>query len=352
MFLIRQATIDDGPALLKLAKLVHFINLPADRDIINKRIVDSRRSFDDAVEYDHDRVFMFVLEDIATKNVIGTSSIVTHISWPGHPHVYLKVRRREHFSKDLQTGQVHLTLQLMADEDGPSEIGGLILAPSYRGHAERLGGQLSLMRFHFIGLHPDWFSDRILAEMMGALTPESRNLLWTYLGRRFINLDYAEADRFSQVSKEFMTSLFPPGEIYASLLPAVARRLIGTVGPETEPAKAMLERLGFKYVGNVDPFDGGPYLEAKKSDIPIVATTRRAQLKLLESEPETHAFVSFHGERFRAVRTGVVDSGDTVAIPREAMEAIGAEPGATVGVTPMMPPPSRDASAAAERAAT
>ena len=30
MFLIRQATIDDGPALLKLAKLVHFINLPAD----------------------------------------------------------------------------------------------------------------------------------------------------------------------------------------------------------------------------------------------------------------------------------------------------------------------------------
>ena len=77
MYVIRQAKIDDGPALLKLAKLVHFINLPADRDIINMRIVASRRSFDDKVESDRDRVFMFVLEDAASGNVIGTSSIVT-----------------------------------------------------------------------------------------------------------------------------------------------------------------------------------------------------------------------------------------------------------------------------------
>ncbi len=37
----------------------------------------------------------------------------------------------------------------------------------------------------------------------------------------------------------------------STLLPAVARRLIGRVGPETEPARAMLERLGFQYKGHV-----------------------------------------------------------------------------------------------------
>jgi arginine N-succinyltransferase len=126
-----------------------------------------------------------------------------------------------------------------------------------------------------MGLYRELFADRVIAEMMGALTPDSRNLLWEYLGRRFINLDYAEADRFSQQSKEFITSLFPKEEIYVSLLPAVARSLIGRVGPETEPALRMLTRLGFEDHGHIDPFDGGPYLEAQTSKIPLIAATRR-----------------------------------------------------------------------------
>jgi arginine/ornithine N-succinyltransferase beta subunit len=34
MFLMRRATTEDVSTLLKLAKMVHFINLPADKDII------------------------------------------------------------------------------------------------------------------------------------------------------------------------------------------------------------------------------------------------------------------------------------------------------------------------------
>ena len=86
-----------------------------------------------------------------------------------------------------------------------------------------------MIRFHFMGLRPHRFSERVIAEMMGRISPDNRNLLWDYLGRRFINLSYKEADLFCQHSKEFMTSLFPPGEIYASLLPAEARNLIAKV---------------------------------------------------------------------------------------------------------------------------
>jgi arginine N-succinyltransferase len=178
--------------------------------------------------------------------------------------------------------------------------------------------------------------------MMAPLTPDSRNTLWEYLGRRFINLEYAEADRFCRQSKEFITALFPKGEIYASLLPPEARNLIGKVSPEAQPARAMLESLGFKYLGHCDPFDGGPYLEAKADDIALITQTRSAKLgeaRGAEGSKEyaIEGFVSFTGPSgFRAVRTNYAESdgGKTLHIPPEKMSLIGAQPGDSVAVTP------------------
>jgi len=351
MFFIRQATIEDAPTLLKLARMVHFINLPADPDIINGKIMRSIRSFAGEAMEARDRVFVFVMEDSDTGNVVGTSSIIPCNSWPGHPFTYLKVRKRQHYSEDLQTGQVHTTLKLGTDVTGPSEIGGLILSPAYRGHKERLGGTLSLIRFHYIGLNREWFSHRIIAEMMGPLTPDSQNLLWEYLGRRFINLSYAEADRFCQHSKEFMTSLFPRGEMYASLLPAEARNLIGKVGKDTEPAKRMLEDLGFKYLDQVDPFDGGPYLEAAVDEIPLVATSRRARVGGLALDLPMQGFVSVMGdEGFRALRTAYVEADGVVSMPPESAETLGVRTGDAIGLTPLPARVQRDERADSSRA--
>jgi arginine N-succinyltransferase len=172
--------------------------------------------------------------------------------------------------------------------------------------------------------------------MMGPITPDSRNVLWEYLGRRFINLDYTEADKFCQTSKEFMSSLLPKGEIYVSLLPPEARTLIGRVGSETEPAKNMLERLGFEYKNQCDPFDGGPYLEAQTSRIPLVASTRQSTLGQPAREHSQFGIVSVESDTgFRAVRCHYADEGATISIPAEAAAAIGAHVGDTVGVTPL-----------------
>lgn len=334
MFYIRQATLDDASTLLKLAKMVHFINLPADPDIIAAKIQRSRRSFLGEAPSPREREFMFVLVDSETGNVIGTSSVISCISWPGKPSVFFQVRKREHYSEDLQTGAVHVTLQIGTDESGASEIGGLILGPSYRGHKDKLGALLSLIRFHYIGLHREWFSDRITAEMMAPLTPDSRNTLWEYLGRRFINLSYAEADRFCQYSKEFMTSLLPKSEIYVSLLPPEARNLIGKVGRETVPARRMLESLGFEHKGQVDPFDGGPYLEASRDDILLVKQTRRLRLGSFEGEFTSTAFVSYEGESgFRAVRASCSIQGEEIAMAAADAAALEAEVGVSLGVT-------------------
>jgi len=335
--------------------MVHFINLPADKDIIGAKIGRSRKSFAGQAKDPHERQFLFVLEDTESGAVIGTSAVLSCISWPGWPHVFLKVRRRSYFSEDLQQGSVHTTVQFDSDESGPSEVGGLILAPGYRGHRDRLGSLLSLIRLHYVGLHRDQFADRMLAELMGPLSPDSRTLLWEYLGRRFINLSYHEADLFCQHSKEFMTALWPRDEMHVSILPAEARALIGKVGEETVAAKAMLERQGFTFNGCVDPFDGGPYLEAKTDEIPLVKATRSATFggtteSLDGSGAGTGArsigagagpgaaregFVSFRSKEhgYRALRSPLWVDGDTILLPAPVAETLGVRKGNEIGVT-------------------
>jgi arginine N-succinyltransferase len=337
MFIIRAAIVEDTPTLLKLAKMVHFINLPADPDIIRAKIDRAQKSFKGEEGSEREREFMFVLEDVETGNVVGTSTVIPCLSWPGRPHTFLAVRRREHYSTDLMTGVVHVTLQLGTDETGPSEVGGLVLSPAYRGHEQKLGLLLSFVRFHFIGAHRRLFSERIIAEMMGPLTQDSRSLFWEAFGRRFINLSFAEADLFCQRSKEFITSLLPHEEIYVSLMPPEARNTIGKVGTDTEPAKKLLESIGFRDSGHVDPFDGGPYLEAKVDDIELVKKTSVGKLAPTGRDFPNTGLVSVHrGADFRAIRTIYADAPGGVAIPDTVADVLDVNTGDEIAWTPLM----------------
>ena len=350
MFLIRQARPEDQDTLLKLAKTVHFINLPPDKELIGERIRRSRSSFRSAVtgeppDFDttvkgvhrESPIFMFVLIDTSAGSTLGTSSIIAHMGGPGNPNIALELRKREFFSQDLQSGTTHITAKLVLDESGPTEIGGLILGPSFRNHPEKLGKQLSLVRFHYMGLHRDQFADKVIAEMMAPITPDGGNTFWEYFGRRFINLTYSEADKFCAHSREFMTSLLPREEIYLSLLPAEARALVGKVGPETVPARKMLEALGFKYTNRVDPFDAGPNLECPIEDISLVRHTRRASFAGYAASAQGRAFVSVEDDQgaFRAVWSPYVADGDRVSIPREYAELLDVQRGQPVGLTPV-----------------
>lgn len=393
MFLMRRAKIEDVPTLVKLAKMVHFINLPADRDIIADKALWSRQCFLKAAQrsglkpkgkakadiregypaadrgagpvhlgeesglaaaVSRSDLFMFVLEDVESKGVLGTSQIIAQMGGVGRPNVSLRLSKKEMFSRSLQIGATHMVAKLHLDESGPTEIGGLILQPSYRGHKGKLGRFLSLVRFHFMGLHPKFFSPRVIAELMAPVTPDGRSTLWEYLGRRFINLSYTEADGFCQYSKEFITALFPREEMYLSLLPPEARAVVAQVGPETVPARRMLEKLGFAYKDLIDPFDGGPTLEAKTSDISIVRETKRLTLGEASTESDAGgiAIVSTldaDGE-FAAVQTAfAMDGKGRVRVPREAMAALQVEAGANVGFTALDKAGSTDAQAPASQ---
>ena len=371
MYLIRRAKLSDTSTLHKLAKMVHFINLPPDKDIIQAKIVHSRNTFMkigggdykpepevvpvpvlDKVKSDASLsglgattneadLFMFVLEDTEDEKPLGSSQVLAKMGGPENPNVSLKLSQRSFFSKSLQTGTSHTVAELYLDYSEPTEIGGLILQPSYRGHKRRLGWFLSMVRFHMMGLHRGLFSDSVLAEMMAPITADGDNLLWDYLGRRFVPLSYDEADRFCQYSREFITSLLPKEPIYLSLLPPAARAVVGEVNGETRSARRMLERLGFEYEGFVDPFDGGPHLRAKTDAIPPVAMTQRLRVAepVAMSKCKDNCIISMldpDGE-FRAINEYVKLVGeDKVAMSRECLRVLQVEPGEMVGVTPFV----------------
>lgn len=364
MFLIRQSKPEDTPTILELARMVFFINLPPDEKIIGAKIEHSRdcmrkamglpaRDEDSkapkpsdgapagyAATQEASDFFMFTMEDVESGGVIGTSQIRSHMGGPGNPNYSFKVLQREFKSESLGFGTTHLVARLHRDESGPTEVGGLILQPSFRGHPLKPGKFLSFVRFHFIALHRELFADRVIAEMMGPTSSDGDNLFWDHIGRKFIPVKYGEADRFCQHNRRFIDELLHKEDLYLTLLPLEVLNSVAQVGKETVPARRLLEKLGFKYKNFIDPFDGGPHLEARTDDVALIRGTKSGSVgeALTEGKATHRGIVSvLQGDgQFRAVDTEfALDARGNVRLPAKALELLHAKSGGKVGYTPI-----------------
>jgi arginine N-succinyltransferase len=237
--------------------------------------------------------------------------------------------KRERFSDDLGIGFIHQVLKLKEDTDGPTEIGGLLINRSYRGRPEKLGKQISLVRFLYMGMAPNEFEKRVLCELTPPLTEGGRSEFWEALGRRFTGLPYQEADLISQRNKEFISSLFPEEDIYLALLDSRARLVMGRVGDETRPAQHLLESIGFTYLHEVDPFDGGPHYGANLVDITIVKNGHWSELgKTDRAQFSERALVGIKRDgEFRAVFTAYDNQEGKIVLPALAIKTLDVEPG-------------------------
>lgn len=278
MFLVREAESRDLEDLYRLAGMANFINLPRDQAILTKQITKSTNSFRGKISDPRNAEYLFVIEDREEGRVIGSSMMIAQHGTPDEPHTYFQVLTKKKVSKSLHIGFLHQVLRLGFNFDGPTEIGGLVISPDYRGHPEKLGRFLSFSRFMYIAARRPFFRDEVLSELMPPFNDRGESPIWEEIGRKFANLSYAEADRLSRRSKEFITSLFPEGDIYTCMLSSEARQAIGEVHPDTVPVKRMLESIGFRYRNMIDPFDGGPHYWAKTSTIDPVKRTRHVKL--------------------------------------------------------------------------
>ena len=263
MLYLRSIQSSDLSAIYALSKMVYFINLPREERLINDKIKRSEQAFKNPFKELFKNYYMFVLEDTEARKIIGVSMIHAQHGTKEEPHFYLQVDHEKKYSQTINTGFIHGTLKLGHETDGPTEIGALVIHPAFRGHPEKLGKQLSFARFLYMSSNPERFKDLIHAELMPPLDEKGNSPLWEAVGRQFINMDYQDADRLSLTNKEFILNLFPGEIIYVPLLPIEARNAIGKVGPDTLPVKNMLEKIGFTYTNQVDPFDGGPHFQCK-----------------------------------------------------------------------------------------
>ena len=336
MFRIRQPRPDVAAQVLAVAEHLDTVNLPAERGHIEKILALSERSFAAEVPV-IEREFLFVLEDLAKKRIIGTSMIYAQHGTKRAPHIFFRVENDERYSVTLDKHMVHQTLRIGYNYNGPTEIGGLILLPEYRRNTDGLGKALSYVRFLFMRMHRPLFRSEVLSELLPPLETDGTSKLWEALGRKFTGLSYQEADLISKDNKEFIHALFPDDPIHTELLPEDVQKIIGQVGPETRAVEAMLRRIGFDYAGQIDPFDGGPHFMARTDSISLVRDAAEVEVKTVEGvDPERPwAVLAVHGgatrPQFRAISTRVIPmEGGTVGIVADARQRLAVEDGQKV----------------------
>jgi arginine N-succinyltransferase len=340
VLILRPIADGDLEALVDLARQLDSMNLPSDRHFLAERIALSQRSFARELADGREAVFVFALEDTEQRRCVGTSSILAKHGRPGMPYFWLAVTSEERRSAELSRRFVHKKLQLHSTEDGPTEIGGIILDPAYRRHPEKCGKALSIVRFAYISRYPQHFEREVIAEMLSPFEEPGRNLLWDAFGAKFTGLSYREADHLSARSKQFIADLFPRDPVYATLFPPAVQAVIGQPNDSARAALRILEKIGFHPLDQVDPFDGGPYVGAARDAITSVRERRRLVLPGLPYEAispgdGTLALLSAEGQfGFRAMVVPL-DEQSSPLVSKECREALGVTAGDEVLVTPL-----------------
>ena len=341
MLILRPIAEGDLEALVDLAHELDSINLPSEPALLSARIEQSLRSFAGDLPDWRQGVYVFVLEDLDAARCVGTSTIFAKHGTKEAPHYWLEVSTEERRSSELGRRFVHTKLRLRSSKDGPTEIGALILDPRYRRHPEKCGKALSIVRFAWISAHPDRFEREVIAEMLSPFDAPGKNRLWDAFGAHFTGLPFREADRLSMRTKQFIADLFPQDPVYATLFPAEVQAVIGRTGEATRAAVRILERVGFQYLNQVDPFDGGPYYGAARDAITSVAERRELVLPglpFVEGTPPGRgplALLSTEGKLgFRATVVPLDDEGAPV-VSEACRKALGVAAGDRVAVTPL-----------------
>ena len=340
MLILRPIDPGDLDDLVALAEQLDSMNLPSDRGFLAARIEHSQRSFAREVEGGETGIYVFVLEDRDKGRCVGSSMILAKHGTPGSPYYWLEISTEERRSPGLGKHFVHTKLRLRSTEDGPSEIGGLILDPDYRRHPKKCGKALSIVRLAYMSIHPDLFQREVIAEMLSPFEASGENLLWEAFGRHFTGMRYREADHLSARDKQFIADLFPRDPVYATLFPAEVQEVIGKPNETAVAAVRILEKVGFRYLNQVDPFDGGPYYGAGRDAITTVRERRELVLPgegADVDESQQGPLVLLSAEETPGFRATVVplDEDDRPVVSKRCREALGVAAGARVSVNPL-----------------
>ncbi|MCA9771388.1 MAG: arginine N-succinyltransferase [Myxococcales bacterium] len=334
---LRSARASDHEPLLRLARELNSINLATEPERLRRQIETSEASFAGSRGDRGDYLIVLEAPD-GSGRPIGCAMILGKHGTPEEPHYYLSVRSEHRYSDQLLRGFRSKGLYLGWNEDGPSELGGLILAPEARGHGA--GKPLSLVRLLYMAVRPERFQKQVIAEMLGRYDEAGHSPFWDYYGRKVTGLDIHAADMLCTQNKEFIRELFVEGPLYTALMPEEVQDVIGHVGKQTEPALAMLLAQGMRDLHQIDPFDGGPFIGAHVADLAMVrahGVGRLAEGEVPTPERPTRLMLIEGKDGIVASAGAVAVDGDEVRIDAAAREALGVPAGTRVHHAPLNP---------------
>ncbi|MBA2115304.1 arginine N-succinyltransferase [Bremerella alba] len=307
--LIRPVEERDLDQLHELAQLTQYglTTLPKDRATFEKRVRQSLRAFEDLNDADpQGQLYLFVMEDMSSKKVVGTCGIVSKVGG-FKPFYAFRVETEIQESHTLGSRHEHQVLHLIKNHDGPTEIGSLFLHPEFRGGGN--GRVLSLSRFLFLAEYPQLFEQKVIAEMRGVVDEAGHSPFWEAFGVHFFGIDFPNADMLSLINKDFIEELIPRHPVYVDLLSPEAQASVANVHPNTIPARRLLESEGFAYDSLVDIFEAGPVLHSPLKDIRTVKQSRVLPVVSIESalgEDSLLAIVSAQDHQYFRASSGKI----------------------------------------------
>lgn len=318
MMIIRPVAMKDLEDLVALAEETGYglTTLPRDRNFLKKRIRESEINFQRMEESDltelSSRAYLFVLEDLEFRRVVGTSAIVPKVGG-FEPFYAYRIKTVVHASEITGTRKEIKTLHLVAEHSGPCEIGSLFLSRKYR--LKNIGRFLSLARFLFMAEHPNGFDRTVIAEIRGVIDESGHPPFWSAVGRHFFDIDFQQSDYLALLNKKIIADLMPTVPIYIPLLPKEAQAVIGVPHKDSAGALRILEEEGMHQSGMVDIFDAGPILVADRDEIRTVRESARYRLEdLVQKEPMMIGTTS--GE-FRACLGGANEAAQAFGIGKK-----------------------------------
>ncbi|MFB2648313.1 arginine N-succinyltransferase [Shewanella mangrovisoli] len=326
MLIIRPIQAGDFESLYQIAEESGhgFTSLPVNADLLRHKIARAEASFVKVIDKPFDEGYLMVLEDTATREVVGTCAIEAAVGMEDAFYHY-RLGTEVYHSEQIEVRNEVETLTLCHDYTGAAELCTLFLREGYR--KGNNGRMLSRSRFLFLAQHAKRFGETVIAEMRGVSDTAGNSPFYCWLQKNFLGIDFIQADYLSGLGKKaFMAEMMPRNPVYVCLLPEEAQKVIGEVHTNTRPALSLLQAEGFRCRGYVDIFDGGPTVECRLSDIRAVRESRLLTVDIGEMPESDKQFIVSNTQlaNYRATSAclAVDDNTEQVVISPELAEGL------------------------------
>ncbi len=333
MLIVRPAKLSDKAALFELARLAGdgFTSLAVGEKALERRLKKSVASFKSKTDCSPDHIYLLMLEDCQSGEVVGVSAIKVMIGLkdPFFNFRILKIAQKSTVTQKRFDMDV---LMLVNEYAGATEVGSLYLKKSARGSGA--GRLISQARYMLMAGALERFGDQVISELRGHVDENGISLFWEALGRKFFHMDFTDADKISaEEDNQFILDLMPKYPIYAALLPEKAQKIIGVTHPEGVGAKRYLEAEGFRFNGVIDIFDAGPSMSSPLRDIRTVRDSRIVTARAGEGDFILMALISNNRMHdFRCVMHALRFDGTDIIVPAKILERLKVKSGDDVRI--------------------